>query len=118
VGKSNFGYAVSMNDYGQFVNDGRDKGKGIPISVMNKWVKRKDFKPRNLETGAFKKNTPKVRKAIGFMMNRKIKHFGIEPFPFIQMSRETTIYKFKNEIKEATKKDIINNLGIIFKQKR
>jgi len=118
VSKSNIGYAVSMNEYGVFVNDGREKGKGIPIPVMNKWIKKRDLKPRDLKTGEFKKNTPAARKSIGFMMNRKIKHFGIEPYPFIKTSRETTRYVFRDEIKKEMKKDIINNLGVIFKPKR
>lgn len=116
--KSNIGYAVKMDDYGQYVNDGRKKGKGIPPAQMNKWIKQKSLKPRDLKTGGFIKNGPKQRRAMAILMNRKIKHFGIEPFPFIQTSRETTLYQFKDEIKKATKKDIINNLGVIFKKKR
>lgn len=116
--KSNKGYAVKMDDYGQYVNDGRKKGKGIPLSAMAQWVKQKRLKPRDLKTGAFKPNNKKNRDAMQFMMNRKIKHFGIEPFPFIQISRETTMYKFKDQLKQATKKDIINNLGVILKRKR
>jgi hypothetical protein len=118
VVKSNIGYAVKINDYGEFVNDGRNKGKGIPISAINKWIKQKNLKPRDIKTGSFKKNTPAARKSMAFMMNRKIKYFGIEPYPFIKMSRETTVYQFKDTIKNAMKKDIMNNLGVIFKQKR
>lgn len=118
VQKSNIGYAVRMNEYGVFVNDGREKGKGIPVAQMNKWIKQKRLKPRDLQTGSFKKNTVKARESMSFMMNRKIKYFGIEPFPFIQMSRETAIYQYKDKLKQATKKDIINNLGVIFKKKR
>ena len=118
VTKSNIGYAVSMNDYGVFVNDGRDKGKGIPVASINKWIRNKNLKPRDLKTGSFKKNTKQAKQSMAFMMNRKIKHFGIEPYPFIKMSRETTVYQFKDSMKNAMKKDIMNNLGVIFKPKR
>lgn len=118
VKKSNIGYSVQMNEYGIFVNDGRVKGKGIPVKQMDKWIKQKKLKPRDIGTGAFKKNTIKNREAMSFLMNRKIKHFGIEPFPFIKMSRETAMDQFNDKIKQATKKDIINNLGVILKRKR
>jgi hypothetical protein len=118
VTKSNIGYAVSINQYGEYVNDGRDKGKGIPVAAINKWIRNKNIKPRDLKTGSFKKNTPSVRKTMTFLMNRKIKYFGIEPFPFIKMSRESTVYEFKDSMKGAMKKDIMNNIGVIFKPKR
>jgi hypothetical protein len=116
--KSNIGYAVTMADYGKYVNGGRRKGKGIPVATMNRWVRQKNFKPRNLKTGAFIQNTASATKTTGFLMNRKIKNFGIEAYPFIKMSRETTMYVFKEEFKRETKKDIINNLGIKFKIKK
>jgi hypothetical protein len=118
VKKSNIGYAVTMNEYGIYVNYGRKKGKGIPPAAMNKWSKSKNLKPRDAETGAFIANTFQNRRAMSFMMNRKIKNFGIEPFPFMQMSREAATNKYRKIIKEATKKDIANNLGIILKKKR
>jgi len=118
VFKSNQGYAVSIAKYGEYINDGRQKGKGIPIAKMDAWIRQRRLKPRNLNTGAFIKNTPQNRKAMGFMMNRKIKYFGMEAFPFIKMSRESTLYMFKGQIKNSLKKDIYNNLGIKFKQKK
>lgn len=115
VVQSNKGYAVEMAEYGEYVNSGRDKGKGIPVSKMETWSKQKMLRPRNLRTGAFIKNSKNNRSAMNFLMNRKIKHFGIEAFPFVKMSRETSIYMFDSKIKGAVKKDMYNNLGIIFR---
>jgi hypothetical protein len=116
--KSNKGYAVTIAKYGQHINDGRRKGKGIPIDKMQSWIKQRRLQPRNLQTGSFIANTSRNKKAMGFMMNRKIKHFGMEAFPFIKLSREATLYVFKDELKKSVKKDIYNNLGLKFKRKR
>lgn len=109
-------FGVQMDWYGQAVIDGRQPegknrgGKGIPPDKMSQWSKMKGLKPRDIKTGQLLKNSPSNRKAMNFMMNRKIKHFGIEPFDFIKMPRRVTLDKYRDEIAAAVKKDIENNL--------
>ena len=43
-----------------------------------------------------------------FLMNRKIKHFGIEPFDFLSKATVSTNFKFKQELEQAVKQDIQN----------
>jgi hypothetical protein len=109
-------FGVEMDWYGQAVINGRQPegkyrgGKGIPSDKLSSWAKMKNIKPRNIKTGQFIKNNDSNRKGMVFAMNRKIKHFGIEPFDFIKMPRRATLAKYRDEIAAAVKKDIQNNL--------
>lgn len=114
-------YRISLiaEDYAIFVNDGRKpflkkprKGKGIPVAKMTKWVESRNLRPRNLVSGAFVKNTATARRSMGFLMNRKIKWFGIEPTGIIDESREATMEAYDQAIADAIVNDatnIINN---------
>jgi hypothetical protein len=105
-------FGVTFAWYGQAIINGRQpwgkwKGdKGIPPNVLNKWISQRNIKPRDTK-GKFVGN--KAKSAMSFMMNRKIKYFGIEPFDFVTMPRKVTMNKFLPQIKEAVKQDIINN---------
>lgn len=106
-------YFVEMADYGNYINDGRKPGKGIPVDQMDKWIGQKRLKPRNTKSGEFLKNTKNNRKAMAFCMNRKIKFFGIEAYPFIDMSVDITEDRFANKLKEAIEQDVADNLNKI-----
>jgi hypothetical protein len=43
-----------------------------------------------------------------FAMNRKIKHFGIEPFPFVTMARTEILPSFNKALTKAMAQDIKN----------
>jgi hypothetical protein len=73
-------------------------------------MKMKRLRPKDPSSGQFIKNTESNRKAMSFMINRKIKHFGIEPFDFIKMPRTYTMDKYRVKITEAVRQDITNNL--------
>lgn len=79
--------------------------KYIPPDAMKEWTEIKRLRPRNVKTGQFIANTEKNRNAMRFMMNRKIRYFGIEPFDFKQIAQRTTMAKFKPLIDAAIKKD-------------
>lgn len=107
-------FGVDFAWYGQAIIEGREpwgkfKGnKGIPVETMNKWIQQRRLRPRN--NGKFIGNSDKNKRAMAFMMNRKIKHFGIEPFNFVKMPRQVTIDRFLPKIKDAIKQDIQNSL--------
>jgi len=111
-------FGVEYDQYGDAIRLGRKpwpgaKGrgdKGIPKSRMHEWTKMKGLRPRDLKTGSFEKNTPSNRRAMGYLMNRKIKHFGIEPFDFVQMPRRVTLDKYRANIAKAVSEDIKDNL--------
>jgi len=105
-------FGVEMDWYGQMVINGRQPfgknkgGKGIPPTALKGWANIKGLRPRDPQNGQFVKNNKNNRNAMAFMMNRKIKHFGIEPFDFIKMPRRYTLDKFTAEIGNAVSKDI------------
>jgi len=111
-------FGVEYDRYGDAIRKGRkpwpgakgDGDKGIPIKRMREWTKIKGLRPRDLQSGSFLKNTQSNRNAMGFLMNRKIKHFGIEPFDFVQMPRRVTMDKYMPQIREAITEDIKDNL--------
>jgi hypothetical protein len=110
--------AISMLWYAQAIEEGRKPwrgagfkgGKGLKPSVIDKWTRRKGFRPRDKD-GQFIANNDRNRKAQGFLMNRKIKNFGIEPFPFVDTAQDSTIAVFERRLKKMAQEDIQNALG-------
>jgi hypothetical protein len=109
-------FGIEFDSYGQNIIDGRQPfgknkgGKYIPPPALNEWMKMKRLRPKDPSSGQFIKNTDSNRKAMSFMINRKIKHFGIEPFDFVKMPRTYTMDKYRVKITEAVRQDITNNL--------
>jgi len=97
---------ITMNKTADYVQNGRKPGKGIPLNAMRNWTKMKRIQPRDLSTGRFKSKA--TAESMRFMMNRKIKHFGIEPFPFVTMSRTEILPSFNKALTKAMAQDIKN----------
>jgi hypothetical protein len=95
---------ITMNKTADYVQNGRKPGKGIPLSAMKSWVKMKRIQPRDLSTGKFKSKA--TEEGMRYVMNRKIKHFGIEPFPFVSMSRAEILPSFNKALTKAMAQDI------------
>lgn len=113
-------FGIKMDWYGEAIRQGRQPmgkyrgGKGIPPSTMTDWAKMKRLRPRDSK-GQFIANTKKNREAMAFMMNRKIKYFGIEPFDFLKKAKASAMFKYKNKIDESVKQDLktyINGINI------
>ena len=103
--------------YGLFLDKGRypfmksvAQGKGIPPSAMNRWIEEKRIQPRDLTTGQFIEKTPANMRSMAFLMNRKIKWFGIEPTHFFSEPEEQARDKFEQKIIEAFEEDIANQV--------
>jgi hypothetical protein len=107
-------FGIEYNQTGEFLREGRQPfgknkgGKGIPPDTLHQWAKMRNIRPRDLKNNQFIKNTESNRNAMSFMMNRKIKHFGIEPFDFLKKPRVYTLDKYRSKIIESVKKDIQN----------
>jgi hypothetical protein len=97
---------ITMNKTGDYVQNGRKPGKGIPLESMRNWTKMKRIQPRDLSTGKFKSKA--TADGMRFAMNRKIKHFGIEPFPFVTMARTEILPSFNKALTKAMAQDIKN----------
>lgn len=115
--------SLSMDWYAEAIIQGRkpwDKAKfsgrrGIPLDSISRWARVRRLRPKNPATGEFIANTQANRSAALFMMNRKIKYFGIEPFDFMKIAQESTVHKYEKQITAALKLDIIDILGTKFK---
>lgn len=81
--------------YGKWVDLGRQgrrkkwrgavkSGKGIPLSPLKVWTQKKPIRPRSLDTGQFIPKTKENIAAMLFMINRKIRWYGIQPTHFYQ----------------------------------
>lgn len=101
---------IRLEKYAQYIVDGRKPGRGVPPKAIQEWTRNRRLKPKNPETGEFIRATRANKRAMAFMMNRKIKHFGIEPFDFVKIARETTLDQKQKDINQAIKKDIDNFL--------
>lgn len=79
---------ISMEDYGKWVNDGRERGAGKPppISAINRWIAKNGITPKQ---GISKKQLPFVIR----MSIAKSGQVRRRKFPFIEPSIETVLAK-------------------------
>lgn len=112
-------FGISMAWYGDAIRKGRkpwpgaqfNGDKGIPPTSMKQWAQMKRLRPKDPKTGQFLGNNEKTQKAMRFLMNRKIKHFGIEPFDFQKIALATTLSKYRSKINDSIKQDIEGQIG-------
>lgn len=110
--KSISDFGIGMADYGEHIRNGRQPmglnkgGKGIPLNIMEDWTKTRGIKATDPATGMFIKQTESNKKAMRFLMNRKIKFFGIQGFDFIGQIKEYVLERYNPILEEALGKDI------------
>lgn len=69
---------VLMEEYWQWVQSGRAKGKkGVPVDVIEEWIKQR------MITGRDKKGRFIKRRSFAFAIQQNIKKFGIKPSNFL-----------------------------------
>ena len=100
-----FSFAILMEDYGEWVDKGRKKGKGVPPNDLLRWVKSKPIRPRT-EGGSFQKVTESRQRSISYLINRKIKERGIEPTNFLTEPFNLKFKDLPQEIVEAYALDV------------
>ena len=105
-GRFSKGYIIfKMLEYGLNVDKGRRAGKGVPPQVLIDWIKKKPLRIRDLETGSFVKQTESRVKGLAYVINRKIKKYGIPATNFFTDAYESQEDKFMAEMQEAIAKD-------------
>lgn len=85
--------------------------KGIPVETMKTWTRQKRMRPRDPASNMFIKNTPQNRRAQQFLINRKIKHFGTEPFDFVSIAFSSTMAMHEQKIQDAITQDLDNAIN-------
>lgn len=105
-GRFSKGYIIfKMLEYGLNVDKGRRAGKGVPPQVLIDWIKKKPLRIRDLETGSFVKQTESRVKGLAYVINRKIKKYGIPATNFFTDAYESQETKFIAEMQEAIAQD-------------
>ena len=102
----NFAFAFNMEEYGGNVDRGRKPGKGIPINVLDEWIKTKPVRLRDLKTGKFLKQTPSRMKSLSYLINRKIKNEGIEATYFFSKPFEEEFKKLPDALIKSFALDV------------
>lgn len=105
-------------DYLEYVEKGRypymqniGGGKGIPPAKLDKWIGQRDLKPRDAK-GRFIAKSDKNMRAMSFMINRKIKWFGIAPSNIIRDTRAEVEDQWQEDLIEAFEMDIADELEL------
>lgn len=105
-GRFSKGFIIfKMLEYGLNVDKGRRAGKGVPPQALIRWIKKKPLRIRDLETGSFVKQTESRVKGLAYVINRKIKEFGIPATNFFTDAYESQETKFIAEMQEAIAQD-------------
>jgi len=98
----------SMLDYGRYVDAGRKRGKGIPSAPLERWIRKKPLRIRDVETGSFVKMTDSKVKSLAFLISRNAKKRGIKPTNFISEPLEKELPKFSEQLTDALGDDYTN----------
>jgi hypothetical protein len=95
---------IRMAEYGENVDKGRAPGKGLPVGVLEEWLKY----PNTLQkvTGQDKQLSDYERKSLAFVINRSIKQKGIKPKNWIQPAFDKVTPKIAGVVEAAIADDI------------
>ena len=95
---------INMADYGENVDKGRKPGKGLPVGVIEEWLRY----PNTLQkvTGQDKQLSEYERKSLAFVINRSIKKKGIKPKNWIQPAVDKVTPKIAGVVEAAIAEDI------------
>ena len=105
VSKNSFSFFIEMQEYGEWVDKGREKGKGAPPSAIRKWIEQKPLRIRDAQ-GQFIKATESRINSLAYLINRKIKRKGIEATNFLTDPFERKFKNLPQEIIEAYGLDV------------
>ena len=116
--KENFILTLNLEDYWKYIEEGRKAGKQPnrkkmpPITEIRKWIDKKNIIPRPIKLKSGKEFSP-TKNTLAFLISRSILNNGfktaIPPKPFFKTSLQTAMEMFKDKIKEALAKDLIED---------
>jgi hypothetical protein len=93
-----------MLDYGENLDKGRKPGKGLPIGVLEDWLRLPNVLAR--VTGQDKRLEDYKVKSLATVMNMNIKRKGIKPKNWIQPALDKVTPKIAGVIEAAIAEDI------------
>lgn len=95
--------SIQLEDYWQYVENGRKAGKYPPLSAIKKWISVKPVLPRPLKSGKLP-----TANQLAFLIARKISKVGIKPKPFLKptITDFDLINKAYNEVANLLNKQL------------
>ena len=95
--------SIQLEDYWQFVENGRKAGKYPPINAIKNWISVKPVLPRPLKSGKLP-----TANQLAFLIARKISKVGIKPKPFLKptITDFDLINKVYNEVVNLLNKQL------------
>ena len=96
--------SIEMDYYGQYVDSGRKKGSFPPPPAIKEWIKKKPIRLKKISLDS-----------AAYLIGRKIKEEGINPFPFIDQSIEMAFDKGEDIIMNAMEDEVAFTLESAFK---
>ena len=112
VGENSYEVTLRLQDYWKYIEDGRKPGgKFPPVSALMNWILVKPILPRPDASGKMQKLRPK---SLAFLIGRKIKEEGIEPYPAVKTTQEELNKLYKEKISAALGRDVRNYVSKLF----
>lgn len=106
-------YVVSLNlqEYWKYIEDGRKPGKFPPVQAIMNWILVKPILPSPDSEGKLQRLRPK---SLAFLIGRKIKLKGIEPYPALKTTKEELRKLYYDKIATALSNDVRNYMKKVF----
>lgn len=115
-------FQLLLADYYKWVDEGRKKGKGIPVNVLKSWLTYPGTlekigakgagiyaasKRNKSKKGLIAINRSKIN-SLSYIINKKIREKGIKPTHFYsKVVNKDLVNELKKNLIEATKKDVL-----------
>lgn len=111
VGDRSYEVTLRLQDYWKYIESGRKPGKFPPVKAILDWILVKPILPRPDDDGKMQKLKPK---SLAFLIGRKIKEEGIEPFPALKTTKEELDKLYREKISAALGRDVRNYIKNFF----
>lgn len=101
INGDHFGVYVELQDYWEYVENGRRPGKFPPPNRIKEWISVKPVRPYPDSRGKLP-----TTDQLAFLIGRKIAREGIVPRPFFKPAQEETEAYFKVALENAIDEDV------------
>lgn len=95
---------IRMAEHGEYLDKGRKPGKGLPPTVLEKWLQLPNVLARI--TGQDARLKDYQIKSLAFVINRSIKQKGIKPKNWLQPAFDKVTPKIAGVVESAIAEDI------------
>lgn len=109
--QGNYLLVFKAAEYWYYVNFGRKPGKYAPVGVIDEWIRKKPIRLQKGGGKGFAKQTPEAMKSLGFLINRKIKTFGIEGTRFFTKTFDLYSDKLRDDLGKRIANDLLKKIG-------